>query len=116
SYGEYLVPVKARLARDSTLTIGQSASEPEPQRIRSMSLAVGADDLDARGRSPMCHQRTRPSLGGEAEGRSLGFISSRPSRSGSQRLLGAADANCDWTIRFSWRVPPFRDLPYRRYA
>src|SRR6516225_8228645 len=52
SYGEYLVPVKARLARDSTLTIGQSASEPEPHRIRSTSLAIGADDLDARGRSP----------------------------------------------------------------
>ena len=29
-------------------------------------LAHGADDLDARGRSPMCCQRTRPSLGGGA--------------------------------------------------
>src|SRR5262249_14723260 len=42
--------------------------------VGSTSLAIGADDLDARARSPMCHQRTRPSLGGEAEGRSLGFI------------------------------------------
>jgi hypothetical protein len=42
--------------------------------VRSTSLAIGADDLDARGRSPMCHQRTRPSLGGGAGGRSLGFI------------------------------------------
>ena len=56
------------------LAIGQSASEPEPHRVRSKSLAIGADDLDARGRSPMCHQRTRPSLGGEAGGRSSGFI------------------------------------------
>src|ERR1700751_4541986 len=84
-----LVPVKAPLARGSTLTIGQSASEPEPHRIRSTSLAIGADDLDARGRSPMCHQRTRPSLGGEAEGRSLGFISSRPSPLRLTTLLGS---------------------------
>jgi hypothetical protein len=47
----------------------------DPDHVRSTSLAIGADDLDARGRSPMCRQRTRPSLGGEAEGRSLGFIS-----------------------------------------
>jgi hypothetical protein len=46
----------------------------DPDHVTSTSLAIGADDLDARGRSPMCHQRTRPSLGGEAEGRSLGFI------------------------------------------
>src|ERR1700733_15255035 len=70
-----LVLVKARLARGGMLAIGQSASEPEPHRVRSRCLAIGADDLDARGRSPMCCQRTRPSLGGEAEGRSLGFIS-----------------------------------------
>jgi hypothetical protein len=50
----------------------------DPDHVRSTSLAIGADDLDARGRSPMCHQRTRSSLGGEAEGRSLGFISFRP--------------------------------------
>ena len=69
-----LVLVKARLARGGMLAIGQSASEPERHRVRSASLAIGADDLDARARSPMCHQRTRPSLGGEAEGRSPGFI------------------------------------------
>ena len=63
-----LVLVKARLARGGMLAIGQSASEPEPHRVRSASLAIGADDLDARGRSPMCCQRTRPSLGGEAGG------------------------------------------------
>ena len=50
------------------------ASEPRHQGVRSRRLAIGADDLDARGRSPMCHQRTRPSLGGEAGGRSTGFI------------------------------------------
>ena len=70
-----LVLVKARLARGGMLAIGQSASEPEPHRVRSESLAIGADDLDARGRSPMCRQRGRPSLGGEAGGRSPGFIS-----------------------------------------
>jgi hypothetical protein len=69
-----LVLVKARLAGGGMLAIGQSASEPQPHRVRSESLAIGADDLDARGRSPMCHQRTRPSLGGGAEGRSPGFI------------------------------------------
>ena len=54
------------------------------QGIRSRSLAIGADDLDSRGRPPMCHQRTRPSLGGEAGGRSPGFIlaSEVPLRSG----------------------------------
>ena len=41
------------------LAIGQSASEPEPHRVRSKSLAIGADDLDARGRSPMGCQRAR---------------------------------------------------------
>jgi hypothetical protein len=63
-----LVLVKARLARGGMLAIGQSASEPEPHRVRSKCLAIGADDLDARGRSPMRHQRTRPSLGGGARG------------------------------------------------
>jgi hypothetical protein len=52
-----------------------TTSELRQQRVRSSRLAIGADDLDARGRSPMCHQRTRPSLGGEAGGRSPGFIS-----------------------------------------
>jgi hypothetical protein len=42
--------------------------------VRLDSLAIAADDLDARGRSPMCHQRPVPSLGGEAGGRSPGFI------------------------------------------
>ena len=46
-----------------------------PVSVRLTRLAIGADDLDARGRSPMCCQRTPPSLGGEAGGRSLGFIS-----------------------------------------
>jgi hypothetical protein len=53
----------------------QSASELGRHRLRSISLTHGADDLDARGRSLMCRQRSRPSLGGEAGGRSLGFIS-----------------------------------------
>jgi len=44
------------------------------ERYKMRSLAIGADDLDARGRSPMCHQSSRPSLGREAGGRSLGFI------------------------------------------
>jgi hypothetical protein len=42
--------------------------------VKSSRLAIAADDLDARGRSPMCRQRTGPSLGGEAGGRSPGFI------------------------------------------
>ena len=69
-----IVLVKARLARGGMLAIGQPALEPEPHRVRSASLAIGADDLDARGRSPMCCQGTRPSLGGEAGGRSPGLI------------------------------------------
>ena len=55
-----LVLVKARLARGGMLAIGQSASEPEPHRVRSESLAIGTDDLDAQGRSPMCCQRPIP--------------------------------------------------------
>ena len=46
-------------------------SELRQHRLRSISLTHGADDLDARGRSPMCS--SRPSLGGEAGGRSPGF-------------------------------------------
>jgi hypothetical protein len=61
---------------DNSATFAETlrASEPRHQGVRSRRLANGADDLDARGRSPMCHQRTRPSLGGEAGGRSPGFI------------------------------------------
>jgi phasin protein len=50
------------------------SSELGQYRLRSVGLAHGADDLDARGRSPMYRQSSRPSLGGEAGGRSLGFI------------------------------------------
>ena len=39
------------------------------------AAALPAWDALERGRSPMCHQRSRPSLGGEAGGRSPGFIS-----------------------------------------
>ena len=53
----------------------QSASEFGQHSLGSISLTHGADDLDARGRSPMCRQSSRPSLGGEAGGHSLGFIS-----------------------------------------
>ena len=52
-----------------------STSELGQHPLRSISLTHGAEDLDARGRSPMCRQSSRPSLGGEAGGRSLGFIS-----------------------------------------
>jgi hypothetical protein len=102
-----LVLVKARLARGGMLAIGQSASEPEPHRVRSTSLAIGADDLDARGRSPMCHQRTRSSLGGEAEVAPSPSSYSGRSRSGLRCLLGAVGANCDRTIRFFWVFPLF---------
>jgi hypothetical protein len=44
------------------------------ERVRSNGLAIGANDFDARGRSPMGHQRIHLSLGGEAGGRSPGFI------------------------------------------
>jgi hypothetical protein len=54
-------------------------SEPRHQGVRLRRLAIGANDLDARGRSPMCHQRIHLSLGGEAGGRSLGFICRRGS-------------------------------------
>ena len=63
-----------------------------------MRLAIGADDLDARGRSPMCHQRTRPSLGGEAGGRSPGFISASSSPQANLWWLRSAvspDAFCN---------------------
>jgi hypothetical protein len=55
--------------------ISKLASELDQHSLGSISLTHGADDLDARGRSPMCRQSSRPSLGGEAGGRSLGFIS-----------------------------------------
>jgi hypothetical protein len=42
-----LILGKARLARGGMLGIGL-ASEPEPHRVRSASLAIGADDRDAR--------------------------------------------------------------------
>ena len=49
------------------LSVGASAS-------LVVSGPAGAEIFDARGRSPMCHQRIRPSLGREAGGRSPGFI------------------------------------------
>jgi hypothetical protein len=54
-------------------------------RAKIACLAIGADDLDARGRSPLCHQWIRPSPGGGAGGRSPGFIcpGSQPSVSRS---------------------------------
>jgi hypothetical protein len=60
------------------------ASELGKHPLRSISLTHGADHLDARGRSPMCRQSSRPSLGGEAGGRPrvhLSFIFSAPLRS-----------------------------------
>ena len=60
------------------------ASELGKHPLRSISLTHGADHLDARGRSPMCRQSSRPSLGGEAGGRpgfDLSFIFSAPLRS-----------------------------------
>jgi hypothetical protein len=57
------------------------ASELGKHPLRSISLTHGADHLDARGRSPMCRQSSRPSLGGEAGGRPrvhLSFIFSAP--------------------------------------
>ena len=44
------------------------------ERVKSNGLAIGAIDFDARGRSPMSRQRIHLSLGGEAGGRSPGFI------------------------------------------
>jgi hypothetical protein len=64
-----------RRASKRAVSFRQPASELGRHRLRSISLTHGADDLDARGRSPMCRQSSRPSLGGEAGGRSLGFIS-----------------------------------------
>ena len=61
-----LVPVKARLVRCSMFAIGQSASEPEPHRVRSKSLAIVRTIL-MHGVAPQCAvKEARPSLGGEA--------------------------------------------------
>jgi hypothetical protein len=57
------------------------AMELKRQHVGSRSLTAGSDDLDARGRSPMCHRRIWPSLGGEAGGRSPGFVSGEPAQS-----------------------------------
>ena len=45
----------------------------DAHRGRSVSLAIGADDLDARGRSPMCRQRTRPIVRRRSRGSLPGF-------------------------------------------
>ena len=42
------------LPNGRTLTIGQSASELQPPHVRSKSLAIRADDLDARVAPQMC--------------------------------------------------------------
>jgi hypothetical protein len=63
------------------------AMELKRQHVGSRSLTAGSDDLDARGRSPMCHRRIWPSLGGEAGGRSPGFVSGEP----AQSLLAASN-------------------------
>jgi hypothetical protein len=57
---------KAKRIEQLVRDLGKEWNEMKPH---------GADDLDARGRPPMCRQSSRPSLGGEAGGRSLGFIS-----------------------------------------
>jgi hypothetical protein len=64
-----------RRASERTVSFLQPAPELGQHRLRSISLTPWCERLDARGRSPMCRQRTRPSLSGEAGGRSLGFIS-----------------------------------------
>jgi hypothetical protein len=48
--------------------ISKLASELDQHSLGSISLTHGADDLDARGRSPMCRQSSRPSLGREKPG------------------------------------------------
>jgi hypothetical protein len=65
-------PVAIRSAPEPELTL--RSGRRDAHRLRLEGLAIGADDLDARGRSLMCHQRSRPSLGGESGGRSPGFI------------------------------------------
>ena len=58
--------------------------DKDKERVKSNGLAIGANDFDARGRSPMSRQRIHLSLGGEAGGRSPGLIlaSEVPLRSG----------------------------------
>ena len=86
-----LTPTAASLLPSADQRRGRCSSAPPTQTATSRAQRPGKapqsgpsgqmqhrsqpDDLDARGRSPMCCQRTRPSLGGEAGGRSLGFIS-----------------------------------------
>ena len=105
-----VMPAEGRDRPELTLRSGRR----DAHRVRSVSLAIetakalppglcprrpplarprssaGADDLDARGRSPMCRQRTRPSLGGEAGGRSLGFISASFRPQANVRCLSPA--------------------------
>jgi len=72
--------------------------------------------VDARGRSPMCRQSNRPSLGGEAGGRSPGFISLilRPR---SPHYISARYSRLQnewlWPIDRAGHLVPFRRQPLR---
>jgi hypothetical protein len=66
-------PVPTRRHRPFPCPLDHFDSGADP--FKWGGLTHGADDLDARGRSPMCRQVACPSLGGEAGGRSPGFIS-----------------------------------------
>src|SRR5262249_44584515 len=102
-----LVPVNARLARGSALAIGQSASELKRHRVRSTSLAIGADDLDARGRSPMMPSKDPAIVRRRSRGSLPRLHLVQAIAAPAYDTVGVPGANCDRTIRFFWRVPFF---------
>ena len=77
--------------------ISKLASELDQHSLRSVSLTHGADDLDARGRSPMCRQSSLSIVRRRSRGSlprlHLGFIFSGPFRSFTmkQASLGLFD-------------------------
>src|SRR5215813_14558514 len=81
-----------------------------------MSLAIGADDLDARDRSPNVPSKDPAIVRRRSRGSLPRLHLVQAIAAPAYDTVGVPGANCDRTIRFFWRVPPFRHLPKRMFS